>query len=976
LWLSASYIDAGSHTDGDAIASWTDRSGNFGSNMTQATVANRPILKNNATDNLNYNPVVSFNEDDANYRSMNLGSNYLFVSSPDSGFSAYVVVIPGDDSSPIDNQLLLDFGEYPAKGYGLMYSDINMTAYTPGLASIRVKHNRSRKPTMMGLRSNWGPTIKKQFIIIDGGTLIEENPAATSEISAATVNANGTATATSGPITIGKNSTTSAANEFDGKIAEIIILPQSISYQERLSTETYLALKYGISKTSDYLDDNLNMIYNYGNQYTYDIIGLAREDNNHLNQTISTSTNKPGEFVISMNETGAVSTDDISTAINNNTSYLIVGHNGSNLANGRIYKVTATNFNQQITMQLHYPKGFSAVPSLFVDDNDTFSSPSEITAGVLSDGNTKVTYHYTFSNNTTEYFYIDIPCPPSPGGVCNNLELWLNSESISQADNTEVTLWKDNSTSGFDAINDSLTGPRFQNEASELINFHPVVEFDGTTNGLNLAEKYLYSKGNGGISIFSVVQPDSSANKTKPFIFDFGGYQQGYGFGYGYENIFGYTSNEVGGSDFQDIHTKKNKPAIVSSHIVFNSNHELMIDGEIFHDDENTNISQLSTVEVPAMPYHELAGGPVSIGRLSKYFYIDMNNGRRFGGKMTELIFYNADLSDAETEKIDTYLAIKYGISLSKNYVNSAGAVIWDRSANEAYSFDIAGIMRDDNSMLDQRQSKAVSDNAILTIGKGSITTSNAANPNTFTADLDCVIWGSNGGATIATGTAEKPAVYDRLGREWLISEPYNNTGTLRIQFDLSNAGTIADVNHLRLLVDNDGDFSDAAIAAATFTQSGNQYYVDYNLNNGQYFTIATTNALSPLKPFTSTEPGIGINTGSVDPSAAVHIAASSGAAGNRYKGVLTPRMGNSAMLNIVAPPTGLIVFNTTHERFMYNAGTPNLPKWMFIGGVLVQTSRQLETQPGYYKGEMRYNDSTDTIWYWDGSDWIEIDNF
>lgn len=581
----------------------------------------------------------------------------------------------------------------------------------------------------------------------------------------------------------------------------------------------------------------------------------------------------------------------------------------------------------------------------------------------------------------------------APGGISSDLELWLKVESIAQGDNTEVSIWTDNSPNGFNATNALLPGPLFQSEITDLINFHPSVEFDGLTTGLDLGSNYIYSSApKTGFTMLAVVQPDESVNKTRAFITDIGVYKElGYGFGYSYENIFAYTPNKEGavwpdnkgGSTFEEVHTFKDKPVIVASKLAFSNHHEIHIDGTIWYDDESSNIAQFTqytpgpgTGEVYGVPTHLDNEGPFTIGRMSKNVGVDWNNGRGFDGKMCEIIVYSNEISNSDLQKINTYLGIKYGISLPKDYVNSASEVIWSTSANGGYNYDIAGIMRDDASALDQRQSKAVNSAEILSIGKGEITATNAANPNAFANNLDCLLWGSNGGATVGINTTEKPATIEaRLGREWKVKEPKTNTGVLRIQFDLSENGTISDASHLRLLVDADGDFSDATIVPDAFSQTGNSYYIDFDLSDGQYFTLASTNSATSLVSYSYTEPGMGINTLNIDPSAEFHVAASSGLAGERFKGVLIPRMTDAQMKAIVSPPTGLLVYNTDHKRFLYNSGTPNITKWVFIGGILIQTIEQLNTMEGYYKGEMRYNSTTDTIWYWNGSVWVEIDN-
>ncbi len=49
-------------------------------------------------------------------------------------------------------------------------------------------------------------------------------------------------------------------------------------------------------------------------------------------------------------------------------------------------------------------------------------------------------------------------------------------------------------------------------------------------------------------------------------------------------------------------------------------------------------------------------------------------------------------------EKVESYLAIKYGVTLSHDYRASNNTVVWSRSTNAAYNNNIIGIARDDIS--------------------------------------------------------------------------------------------------------------------------------------------------------------------------------------------------------------------------------------------------------------------------------------
>ena len=89
-----------------------------------------------------------------------------------------------------------------------------------------------------------------------------------------------------------------------------------------------------------------------------------------------------------------------------------------------------------------------------------------------------------------------------------------------------------------------------------------------------------------------------------------------------------------------------------------------------------------------------------------------------FKGSISEILIYNRVLSGLETQKAASYLAIKYGISLSqfdnKNYVNSLGNTIWDAEKHKGFTSSITAVGRDDASGLLQLKSNNMIDDCLL----------------------------------------------------------------------------------------------------------------------------------------------------------------------------------------------------------------------------------------------------------------------
>jgi hypothetical protein len=196
----------------------------------------------------------------------------------------------------------------------------------------------------------------------------------------------------------------------------------------------------------------------------------------------------------------------------------------------------------------------------------------------------------------------------------------------------------------------------------------------------------------------------------------------------------------------------------------------------------------------------------------------NLDNGEFMQGGMGEYIVFPTVLSATNTLKVESYLAVKYGVTLGtpaavSDYLSSTGGVIW--SGNSTYQNNILGIGRDDNSALIQRQSHQYDDS--VRIYKGTLSTTNAANAAAFAQDLSYVLIGANTGklCNTAAALAEMPTgltnctLYSRLEREWRVMRT-NMAENFNIDVKLNSCGApgSVNVNDLRLLVDDDGNFA------------------------------------------------------------------------------------------------------------------------------------------------------------------------
>ena len=223
-------------------------------------------------------------------------------------------------------------------------------------------------------------------------------------------------------------------------------------------------------------------------------------------------------------------------------------------------------------------------------------------------------------------------------------------------------------------------------------------------------------------------------------------------------------------------------------------------------------------------------------------FYLGSHdaNGNDWHGNMSELIILNTIPTAAEEDQIQSYLAIKYGITLaSMDYLSSSGTVIWDNSTYSSYHYDIAGIGRDDLSGLHQKQSKSVNSDAIVTMSTEAIAANNAANSTSVT-DGAYLLWGNNNAST--SSYDDLPSGYSgRLDKEWVV-EMTGTVSNVHVEFDITDLRLGGDAaSDFYLLTDADGNFTAGASATVASSFSANKVtFDDVNFSDGQYFTLAT----------------------------------------------------------------------------------------------------------------------------------------
>ncbi|TPG33289.1 T9SS type A sorting domain-containing protein [Flavobacterium pectinovorum] len=187
----------------------------------------------------------------------------------------------------------------------------------------------------------------------------------------------------------------------------------------------------------------------------------------------------------------------------------------------------------------------------------------------------------------------------------------------------------------------------------------------------------------------------------------------------------------------------------------------------------------------------------LTIGQKSKF---DKLPPEEFKGNISEILVYNRVLSGLETQKVASYLAIKYGISLSqfdiKNYLNSKGETIWDIEKHKGFESSITGIGRDDSSGLLQPKSSNMAEEGLLTI---ELKSKSDKIPNNYFA-----FWSDNGKNLLVKKQEQGEPI--GIAREWQLD--FANPVDLSLDWNFNPnfiKGTVPKDTYYWLLVDYSG---------------------------------------------------------------------------------------------------------------------------------------------------------------------------
>ncbi len=220
-----------------------------------------------------------------------------------------------------------------------------------------------------------------------------------------------------------------------------------------------------------------------------------------------------------------------------------------------------------------------------------------------------------------------------------------------------------------------------------------------------------------------------------------------------------------------------------------------------------------------------------------------------FTGHIGETIIYGAGaLSDAERRRVDSYLAIKYGITLGRvntdHYLNADAAIVWNGTANTTYNNNIFGVAREDIGVFHQKISKSVNAGTILTVA----TINDFVNPNLAAArtglanDKTYFLLGDN--TNVATSPVDVIVganTYKRIQRVWMAQEKNADAGALFFETDLTiyNSGSYNTTQNMVMLVADDAAFTTNVTVVNPTSNNASKWVYNQNVVDGKFITFA-----------------------------------------------------------------------------------------------------------------------------------------
>lgn len=386
----------------------------------------------------------------------------------------------------------------------------------------------------------------------------------------------------------------------------------------------------------------------------------------------------------------------------------------------------------------------------------------------------------------------------------SNLVMWLDASDLSLSNGSNISTWTDQSGYGNHAYSDSGNEPTYN---TSWENGMPSISF----NVFN--SEYLYVPNSSStrinkhtIYIVGEVTDNSDNWATLLVKADDFGWENGYGMYKENTSDFFYVYDQ----DYFDYATYIDiyySEPFIANHMFNKNKVKSYLDGGNY---ENTD-------------YFD-----GNINNSTNNLYIgcspDYSSGvtGHIDGDIAEVIIFDKHLKAIERKFVDNYLSSKYGISipLSNDYYDYDGT----------HNMNVHGIGRKNGSQIISSSQ-----------GKGILEISNASS----LGNNDYLFVGHNNASLTATYDDAPNEYTYRLNRSWR-ADVTNSPGTISMSFDIAGLGFPTDASEYALLIDDDGDFSNATIHTTGANYSGGKIsFTGVSLSSGNYITIAALNSIT-----------------------------------------------------------------------------------------------------------------------------------
>ena len=628
---------------------------------------------------------------------------------------------------------------------------------------------------------------------------------------------------------------------FTGNVGEIIVYPDSILTDNDIQrVESYLAVKYGLTLDqtveTDYLlsdgdpfwDASVATSAIASSSYNHDIFGLLRDDASALYQRISKSVNDDAILTVSKenNFTDPNDTTYRKDSYIADKDYVMFSNNDSTVTVDKTTELPqGTSKRMAREWLVQKASGFVGTVSLKFDGDFTINDDNEryvLFGDVDGDGDFTTglprrlgtldengIVRYVKLDSTITVLTVAYAKSFSPGGIGTNLWLWMRADmgTSTTTDGEDVDLWDEMGRGNLVEISETTPSNTNRLYTSNISNFNPAIKMvDGDMD--LLARDTVLAQ-----DIYVVAQ--FTANSAYAGVV-------------GVNNLS--TSTIIGVRSANSVDSDYNNTLVNGEDWAFGGVFRL---NEKVDDFAHNNSLHLVNAQ-SAAPIR----GPLYLGG---YQVINANG---FDGYISEVIAYSTTQSVADRQKIESYLALKYGISLDQtselDYVATDGTVMWDASASGDFKYDIFGLGRDETDSLYQRVSKSANATGVLTVSlNDDFTSANlAASRKADTiANLNFMTFSNNGGDTIADETTNLPAenIAYRMERIWRVYETGDFPDSVNLKFDAPDLS--ARTYLLYKTTGTNGDFTSGTVTYLGNLDANGEIF-NVQLNDGEYFSL------------------------------------------------------------------------------------------------------------------------------------------